>query len=339
MRCASILFPIAMAAVFLCSTPQAHAEAWGTNAASAILKEVLERTQRVIDGVILSSTKTAATTVLNAQVASLIGGSNLGESRIITDWEKYLYQDPMEKTGVYMDSYLTAVTGGRATSNYVSAGGSSYNSELRSYAEGMLVSTSNGQVIAANAEEQIPNFKEEMAKGNIMAYNVYFQGSNNPFIVTMNARAQEQAIYESIQKTQEAKAVAYGGYRGTETADGKITTPGSTVRDVVANVYGIGPSIIATSSNPSELTSGVVLAVVNQTMSGLFERGLGTVRSNIEREVSSVSTQVGNQVQGLTRSSGTLSQFSTSARQQSDVSLNSAADATRSIPVEIGGYR
>jgi len=335
-------FVVAASFIVAISTYEAKAEAWGTNAAAAILKEVLERTQRVIDGVILSSTKMAATSVLNSQVASLIGGSSLGESGIVTDWEKYLYQEPVEETRVYMDSYLTAVTGGRAASNYRSAGSSeySYNSYLKSYAEGMLATTSDGDIVAANAEEQIPDFQKKLADGDIQAYNVYFQGANNPFSLSLMARSQEQQVYESLKDTQQTKAIAYGGYKGTTAEDGKtIITPGSTVRDVVSNVYGIGPNIIATSSNPSELTSGTVLAAVNSAIMKLFQNGLGSVRSNIEREISSVSGQVNRQLQGVVDNSGTLRQFTPSVQQQAGISPNATADPSASIPVEVHGYR
>lgn len=333
-----VVFGFAMAFLFMTSAPVAFAEAWGTNAASAILKEVLERTQRAIDGVLLASTKTAATSVLNSQVAALVGGSNLGETGFITDWEEYLYQEPLEETRVYMDSYLTAVTGGRASSNYQSAGvsGSSYSSYLKQYAEGMLVSTSDGTIMAASAEEEIPNFQEELASGNIEAINVYFQDNNNPFIVAMNAQEQERAMYEALQNVQEQKAESYDGFRGVTAADGKtITTPGSTVKDVVSDIYGIGPNIIATSDNPAELTSGVVLAVVNSALTDLFEQGLGSVRTNIEREVTSVSSQIDNQLRSLTGVSNTLEQFTTEVRQQTGISSGAAADGSAAVPISI----
>ncbi len=319
------------------AAPSARADAWGTNIGASILKEVMEQIREKINGVLLSVTKTAATATLSAQVESLIGGSNVGNSRIVTDWEVYLYQDPLEETGVYMDSYLTAMTSGRSASNYsTGASGGSYSSYIRQYTEGNLVSMSSSHSVpTTNAEEQIGDFQNEIGKGNIGAINVYFQGVNNPFAATLAARAQEQATYESLQKIQESKAIAYGGYTGTETEDGKIVTPGSTVRDVVADVYGIGPNIIASSNNPEELIDGVVLAAVNKTVTGLFQRGLGAVRSNIQREISSVSAQLNSQVDRLTSTSGTLQQYTTGVLQQTGASSASSADPSRAVPISI----
>lgn len=330
-----MVFCLVAAFLFVGSAPAVRAEAWGTNAAAAILKEVLERTQRAIDGVLLASLKTAATSVLNNQVASLVGGGGLEEAGFVTDWEQYLYGEPLEETRVYMDSYLTAVTGGRGSSNYQSAGttGSSYGSYLKEYATGMLVSTSDGRIVAATAEEQIPNFREEIASGSIEAINVYFQDNNNPFIVLMNAQEVERGTLARLQDIQARKAESYDGFKGVTAADGKtIITPGSTVKDVVSGVELASLDTLTSSSNPSELSNNVVLSFMNRTLTRLFREGLGSVRSNIEQELSSVTQPIENHLRGLTGAAGTLEQFTTEAGQRLP---GSAADALDALPIAI----
>lgn len=318
----------------LAHAPKAKADIWGANHTAAILKQTLENVQRQIEGVLLATLKNTAATALNSQVASLVGGSSVDDSKIITDWQKYLYDEPLEKTRIYMDSYLATVRGGRNSSNYKGAA-ASYSQYLDEYTRSNLYSLSDQKIYSSNAEEIVPDMAAALDSGSIRAYHTYFSSDfHNPIGSALMAQEVEMKMYELYKEEQVLKATSHG-YKPVETKDGKTVLPGDTIGNIVSNVQDIGNKIIATSNNPAELASGVILSFVNKTITSLLQKGLGTIQSSIESEVANVVHQVDDQLEVITTTAGTLEQYSSEVKQQVNTTIDSTADGAQAVPISI----
>lgn len=311
----------------------ARADAWGMNIAAAILSNSLDLIQAQIEGVLLSTLKTAAVTLLNSSVSNMVGGSSVGDSKIITDWEDYLYEAPAENTRVYMDSYLASSTGGRNSLNYQDSGGSigSYGMYLQDFAKPNLASYSDSTPVS-NIQDYVADPEAALEEGDLRAFNLYFSSPmNNPYGFTFVSQGVERAKYEQEMKIQETKSVSHG-YKSVE-ENGQVVLPGNTIGEMVAGVQALPNQIVAQSSNPSELASGLVLSFANKAISNFMQKGIGNVSSNLLRE--GIGFAAGGQLEAITTTAGTLSQFSPEISQQLGGISGTPANASFSIPIGI----
>jgi hypothetical protein len=329
------LFVALSVSVFL--APQVRAEAWGTNIASAILDNMFEKIARQIEGALLSALKVSAVQLLNTQVGNLIGGSSAGGSAIISDWREFLYSEPEQKVQVYMEDWFAQTTGGRGSSaNYDSpySLASGTNPTLGSYSarlvEGAKMSLS-APYQGSNLEEISPDPEAALAEGDLRTLNAFFANPmNNPFGYTLAAQSHERSVREMEQQQQFVKAIA-SGYKPIE-SNGKTILPGSTIGQMVADAQDIGNKIIAASNNPAELASGVIVSLVNKTITSTIQKGIGNVQANIQREISTVDRQISGQFKEINKALGPAAGFVKEVRQQTGVVVKPATNPGAAIP-------
>jgi hypothetical protein len=308
----------------------ARADFWGMSIEATILGQSLSKIQRQIEGVTLAALKTTALSVIQAKVNSIVGGTNSTDSKIISDWQVYLYDTPRNTTKTYMTSYLTSATNGRSSGNY----SSDYSSYLQSSAKSNLVTLSDSSIPTTNIEEVVSDPKTSLENGSLLAMDAYWSNPmNNPYGFTLMAQSEEQAKLEQEQQKQFTKSISHG-YNSTE-SNGKVILPGSTIGMIVANSQDMGNKVIASAQSPYELAGGVILSLVNRTVSGLIESGIGSVQANIQREVNNVSNNTGIQVNSISISSGTQSTYTTEVKQQTSASGSSSpASGSSAIPIK-----
>ncbi|NTW13636.1 MAG: hypothetical protein HGA31_01235 [Candidatus Moranbacteria bacterium] len=320
---------IISSSTLILTAPPARADYWGMAIAATILNQSLTKIQKQIEGIMLAVLKTTAISVIQSNVNSMIGGSNASDTKIITDWQKYLYDDPTTTTKTYMTSYLTSATGGRSTGNY----SSDWSTYLQSSAKSNLITGSDATMLTSNMDEIVSNPKSSLDSGNLLAYDAYWSNPmNNPYGFTMIAQNQEQYKLSQEQQKQYVKSISHG-YDSVE-KNGKVILPGSTVGQIVADSQNIGNNVIASSQSPYELASGVVLSIVNKAVTKMIQSGVGSIQANLQREVNSVTNSISSQVGTISRTSGTLSKYTTEVRQQSGTTANTAANAATAIPVK-----
>lgn len=304
-----------------CLFPQpARADAWGANMGAAIMKQMLERIARQIEGSLLGSLKMAAVQMLNNQVGQLIGGGAAGQPRFITNFNDFLYQGPLERTNLYMNDFFTLTTRGRGSSaNYIGIGdaggiGGGYASYLRSV--GTQATVQKGTTGKMNLEEYTASPQTMFAEGDFRAFNAFFSNPyNNPYGYSLEA---EKVYQDKLAREQQAASVeaTSSGFLGAKQGN-TVIAPAGSIEAITTKVQNLPSDIIAAASNPTELLNGVVSAMANQVVNNLVRNGIGQVQANIQRQVGGVSAQVNsarNQATGLL---GPAAPFTTSVLQRS----------------------
>jgi hypothetical protein len=327
-----ILASILLLCFLSVSTPKADAGYWGEPIYAAIMDNMFEKIARQIEGTLLSALKASAIQLLNTQVGQLIGGSSAGGSAIISDWKGFLYDEPEQKVHVYMEDFFTQMTSGRSSSSnydspYSLANGT--NPTLGSYSarlvEGAKVSLATPYQ-PSNLEEISPDPEAALAEGDLRTLNAFFANPmNNPFGFTLAAQSYERSVREMEQQQQVVQAISHG-YRSS---DG---LPGSTLGQMVADAQDVGNKIIAAAQNPAELASGVIVSLVNKTITNTIKKGIGNVQADIQREIKNVDRQISGQIKEIDKALGPAAGFVKEVRQQTNVIVKPATNPGAAIP-------
>ncbi len=328
------MFAVLFAASILFA-PQAQAGYWGEPTMAAILKESLEKIARQIEGVMLGALKASAIQLLNSQVGQLIGGSSAGGSAIISDWRQWLYDVPEQKVQVAQEQFFNSVLRGRDSSSYNTmladqdAGVNNYYEMLADQMKGFDTS---GDLSANAAELAGGDPIAELGKGNLKALNALFvKPTNNPFGLALAYESEMQSVREKAETEQVIKSIA-SGYKPIE-SNGMTILPGSTIGAMVADANDIGNKVIAGASNPGELASGIIVSLVNKTITSTIQKGIGNVQANIQREIGNVDRQISGQVQSLNQTLGPAAGFVREVRQQTNVIVKPATNPGAAIPM------
>lgn len=316
--------------VIFSSAPTAHAGVWGESLAAAKLKQMMEIIYRNIEGVLLGTLKVAATQIINTQINQLVGGGTTGQALFITDYESFLYEEPLQKTELYMNDFFTLTSRGKyASANYVGVGslggniGGNYSSYLVNQAKNATINRA-AQEIQMNLEEYTQSPDAMFAEGDWRAFNAFFSNpANNPYGYTLSAEEAYQEKLEQEIQIQTVKAQS-SGYKPVEKG-GEIITPSATIESIVADVQNMGNNIITNATNPAEFLSGVITGMVTRTVNGLIQRGIGQVQANIQREIGSVTNKVNTSLNSATQSLGPAAKFVPSVVQQTKINMKSAA--------------
>lgn len=319
-----MLLTLILCVGFVLTTPMAHADAWGANMAAMLMKQVMEKIARQIEGALLGSLKMTAMNMLNSQIGQLIGGGGGAAPRFITNWEDALIADPTRKTQLYMNDFFTLSTRGMGSSvNYIRAGvpvtiGANSNNPLvmndpfTLRAEGVNISGSSvtggnyakylervgraaisgGGQKTMTLNEYTPNPEVMFQQGDWRAFDSFISNPmNNPYGYSIAAEQAYQTKLEQEKEIARTEAIAYQGFKGTPGPGGTVTTPGSTIKSIVDNASDFGNKIISGASNPAELLSSLAATAANKAINGLVQKGIGEVQSQINREIGAINNQ------------------------------------------------
>jgi hypothetical protein len=100
-------------------------------------------------------------------------------------------------------------------------------------------------------------------------------------------------------------------------------------------VQDIGNKVIAAASNPGELASGVIVSLVNKTITSTIQKGIGKVQANIQREIRNVDQQVSGQLNEINSKLGPAAGFLKRVRQQTDVIVKPATNSYSATPTSV----
>lgn len=290
----------------LVSTPKAHADIWGGAIYASILKQTMETITKQIEGALLGTLKVAAIELLNTQVGQLIGGGPGAESRIITSYEDFLKGVPEEYAyEVTLGDMVGKSLRGRGSSaNYLGAGNTgSLKGDYNAYLKKTIIDTLEGK----RKNEVTPNNYAECSAGNsdprigiregdFRAISCLFERpANNPIgIALLTAAAYEENLAD--KRFEQEIAAQSSGFKPVVDKDGNIITAAGTVESLVSDVQNLGNNIIAAANNPGEFLSGVVVSVVNRTVSNVIRKGTGEIQGKIRREIRNVDNQISRKV-------------------------------------------
>ncbi len=265
-------------------TPKA--DAWDAIPAQ-VFKQVLEEIDYELHGIILGMLKRTAVIILNGQVDNLMGGANGSSAAFITNWQSYLVDQPTEKAQTYINDYLSQMTIGRGTmTGYTSegfAGNGNYMANLKQQALAK-VNSSSAQEVPHITYESSPN--QMFDNGNFKNMSNYLSGINNPWAFNLAVQNAYQKKLEEEKSVQQAKAIAYQGFKGTgdDGANSSISNPGSLIKTNIANVQNISNVALGSATHPAE----VVTLLVSQMITKAIHQGFSSVQSSISREVNAI---------------------------------------------------
>ncbi|MDQ1283811.1 MAG: hypothetical protein QG620_159 [Patescibacteria group bacterium] len=274
-------------------------------------KQMLEEIHERITGIMLGMLKQQAMTMLNQQISKLVGGSSTSSAMFITDWQSYLVKEPEEKTKLYMNDYLSQVTKGRGSSTgYIGEGFSGSGNYSKQLVEIGKKTTVDKPAVPQMTYEGDPS--QMFAGGNFKNLSLYLSGINNPWAFSINAQSEYQKKLEEEKKIAETKAVANEAFKSNEKkVDDKgktiVITPGSLIKENMANVQDLGNKIIASATHPEEIIS----AVVQQMITKAIQQGVGEIEKAVQKEFDSVSGKIGTQLNTQTSTSGPGTQYKT----------------------------
>ncbi|MCW1888025.1 MAG: hypothetical protein KIH67_000510 [Candidatus Moranbacteria bacterium] len=301
-----VVLVLALGLFALPATP-VHAGAWGEAIAASIMKQTMENISRTIEGALLGTLKVAAVQLLNTQVMQFVGGDG-SQPKIITDFRELLTKTAEQNAeqAVVGDLLTQTLRGKGASANYVANGevsGLNKGGSYDAYLEKIVRDT-----VAARKNVQANNFAECSTGGNdprlaIQAGNagtkaigcLFNNSANNPIGIALLAEGTYNAEYERTLREQEIKAQSSGFLPGTD-KDGNIITPAGSIESLVNDVTTLGNKIIVGADNPGEFLSGVVVSVVNRTVSNLVQKGVGDIQNKIRREIINVDRQISGEI-------------------------------------------
>lgn len=283
-----------------------------------------------IKGAALAAVKQTAVQTLNTTVNNMVGGgSSSSNALFITDWQDYLVTQPQKDAKTYMNDYFSQLSNGKSSSTYTSSEGTSSTSTGSS---GNYVADMVNQVKTKfnNSSSPTPTYE-----GNID--NLFSDNNSNNFTklvsnpmnleigVELDAQQKYDDAINNAKEEATTKAIAYNGFKAKE-SNGKVITPGSTIKDMTSNVQDLGNKVIASANNIPEVMTSIVTKMVTQSI----QQGIGNIQSNLQKEINSATSKVSSAVSSSAKSSGISVYYSSSSSSNSNSNSSSGSTISSS---------
>lgn len=284
-------------------------EAW-LEFAGEMMENTLTLIRENINGLMMGSLKSMATTMLNTEINMIVGGSSSQNSRIISNYRDFLHTDPLRKTNRYMNDYLSQITRGRGSAaGYIPNEGFGGGAFIGGLNNGNYLAQLRQSALSITAETNEPQptyvgnpSRNMFADGNMNNFNLYLSGINNPWAFNMNATQKYQEYLAIEKEAAQAEADAGQGFKSTRQGD-SITTPGSLIGATMSNVQNLGLSVLANARNTPE----VITSVVQNTITQSIQNGIGNAQRNAQREIQGVTSKTDQAVDSQAQTTGPAS--------------------------------
>lgn len=281
-----------IAALCFVSMPStAQADYWGGSMLSIVFRNIWEMLMEIIRQVIVRALKQAAIQQITKTVDNMISGGGGGsESALfITDWKKFLEKGPSEEAEIHLNDLITYTGGGRASvSDYMSSATSQAEGIVGNYASALKNSTLqaiNNEMRQVDIQEYVPDPSDLFSGGNWRGFDALTSNSsNNIFGNYLTLKPLFEEKLESLKEEAKTKAIAYQGYKATESG-GQVATPGTAIRDIQASANSIGNQALATAKGMAEVVAGMVVQVVTKSI----KQGVGNAKRNIQKEITNTT--------------------------------------------------
>ncbi len=276
-----VIFSLCFLGIF--GGDSARASYWGENFAANGVQIMIEDLKRQIRDIGLGAEKQAAAQMVVDQVDSILSGSSGRGSLIIQDWDEYLFEASRNNTGLYINDLISIGAGGKNSNlNYVPAGGDfNYSHYLAEYTKGQL--GVSGSIKRNSFIEEIVGDPTASMTGTAGWRRFSALRESNPIGNTLKIQSAMIEKQRQEEKKAEIKAIIGGGYKGVESG-GQTITPGSTVKSLKDQSQAMSFNIISSANSIPEVITSVMSRVVLQT----FQKGVGSARSNINKEENSI---------------------------------------------------
>lgn len=300
-----VCFFISFFSFLFFSVPQVKAGAWGEDITAASLEFTLNKMYDQIQGSLMASLEIAANQTIKNTIDNTISQGLNGQAMFVTNWESFLFGQPLGTANLAMNDFYTLTTGGRySMANYTVPNLSMSREGILNYSSYLV----QGARSAIAAGQQIPtrptileytNDPSQMfASGNWRAWNEFYSvPTNTPWGYQIAAQDYYNSVFSRQQIINSTMGQAYSGYM-PQIKNGFVVTPGSTVAAIQANVEDLGNKIIAGATHPVQIISALVTRLAVKTL----QTGIGAAQRVVEREynntVSGYTNQMRNALQG-----------------------------------------
>lgn len=269
--------------IFFCfsGTPKTQA-AWIPGLDPAI-DTGLKLITNLIDGLMTGTLKQQAVMTLSAQVDSLAGRGSGGQASFIVNWESFLVDQPENDARLYMNDYISRMTGGRNSySGYSTEGftGPANHSANMAQMAQVLSAAKTPQVTYEGDPSQM------FDSGNFKNMELYLSGVNNAWSFNMAVEAEKQKVIANKRFVAATKGNAGGGYLGVPgDSPGTETMPGSTVGAMMNSKQTMPDRLLEAASSIPE----VATALVTQMISRSVTQGFVSVQRSASKTAASIN--------------------------------------------------
>lgn len=276
-----LIFSLILVFSSVAIVPPVHADYWGGAYGAAILKQMLEKIYDQIQGMILGALKQAAVEMINNSVSNMITGGGASGSLLISDPYDFIFGESRRKAIVSVDHFLNNMVQGRSSISNYSTGGEGVRGNYYTYlAENAKKSILPGRRPSCEIIDPHKMFDE----GNWRTFNRFLMPHCNPFGVELMAQEYFDKTEQSNQKLAESRYIAGGGFKDVESG-GKVTTPGSIIKDIEAQTQDVGNKVLSNARSIPE----VIVAVVTKIITKTIKQGIGNAQRNIQKEISNTT--------------------------------------------------
>lgn len=282
-------------ALFFSPFPQREASAWIDTVIPKLILPPMDELLKQLNIMMTGAAKQAAIKMITEQVYSAVsGGSGNGGTKFIVSWQSALEDDPQKEAAIYIESMSSSSTQMRGSSSYQSSEGTdgNYMSGLSNIVKGISSQTSSSAKCTITYEGDPSNM---FADGTFKNFSKFMSGPNDPWSYQTCMQNAYEVKLASLKEIAKAKAVAFSGFKGTESG-GNMSYPGSLVFAKVANIENMGNQVIANANGIAEVITSAVMKMSMDAMNN----GIGNVQEQIQKGASNPSdksdTQTQNQV-------------------------------------------
>jgi hypothetical protein len=313
----------------IATTHTARADVWGAAFGATLLDQVMTTIKTQLKAALLGTLKVAAIEVVNSKVGQMIGGTAIGNTRFVTDWNQFLYEKPKEEVDLYMNDFFTRMTRGKdAGVNYVGLGdtlddvGGNYLAYLVAKGKTATASTDGGSAeLFYDLDEYAYNPRQMIADGNWMGFNAFIVNpANNPMGVELIATQVYQKKLAELQEAVKTEAMS-SGYIAPKDKNGKTIAPAAVLEGMQNDALNIGNTVMAAATEPGEFLAGVVGALVNKTITNIVQNGVGKVQASIKKEIKAYDAKISKKVDEVNKKLGPAAKYLKEASQRVDTNI------------------
>lgn len=308
----ALVLGILLCTSFTFYTPSAQATfMWGTlDMVGDIWKQMAEVIYTEITNAIKASAKMAAIKQATSMIESLLYGGSGSSQRNISDFNKFLIEDPSELAVTYGQDFLTNTLRGTASGDYTSSGGGELSQMIQSAGESVIDSWEGKDTPTVDYAEHCGDISggNYFADGNFKCFSAIMSNSVNTPIGM--ALAVDKATAEKyIQEKEVALLKATSsGVLPEIGSDGRVKLPRSIVEEI--QLQQITLPLESLANGDSSVFSSMIQSFAVSLIVGVVERGLGEVEESVDKNVKSFSKQYEKEYDNMTKKTGPASNYS-----------------------------
>lgn len=261
-----------------------------------LLGQAIQKIVDFLDQFLRGIAKSLAVQMAVRQANKLTGDGHKNGPSFITDYKRYIYSIALDESMVFVNDFLTETLGAKysglvyvAASGNLQSLGRNYMSYLAAEANAGLRDTN---FCKYNLDQYTNNPLTSLQNGDWRVFNALVANPcNNPTGYTYEVK---RAFQEDLQRRSDlarTRAIAGQGFTGTE-KNGVITSPGSLIKDMTAEVNNSAMKLIPQATGWGEVLSAAAGAFVNQVMTNMIQRGFESVAKKVDRELGKVDKKV-----------------------------------------------